>query len=306
MLGIFKKFKEGFAATREKCLSFLGFNKTKSLDPETLSVLEKNLYAADFGPETTQEILKTLREQIKKNVDLNWLDTLKNILKEKLKNAEGVLSFNDREPQVVVLLGINGTGKTTTAAKLAFLFQEENRRVILGSCDTFRAAANEQLRLWADRLKLDLVGSQAGSDAAAVAYDTCAAGISRKCDMVVLDTAGRLHTKSNLMGELKKLTRVLGKFGSTFPQHKWLVIDGSLGSNSLEQAKTFHREIGLTGIIVTKLDGTGKGGALLNIYRQLQLPIYFIGLGENPEDLQPFLADNYVDALFAIPQTPQT
>lgn len=199
--------------------------------------------------------------------------------------------------QVILLLGINGAGKTTTAAKLAHFFEKNNRHTLLGSCDTFRAAADQQLKTWAERLNLDCIGSQQRADAASVAYDVCQAGLHRGYQRVILDTAGRLHTKTSLTEELKKMVRVLHKCHPSFPQHRWLVIDGSLGTNSLQQAKLFHEAVGLTGLIVTKLDGTSKGGALVGIYQTLHVPIYFVGLGEKAEDLQPFSVKSYVEAL---------
>ena len=199
--------------------------------------------------------------------------------------------------QVILLLGINGAGKTTTAAKLAHFFEKNNRHTLLGSCDTFRAAADQQLKIWAERLNLDCIGSQQRADAASVAYDVCQAGLHRGYQRVILDTAGRLHTKTSLTEELKKMVRVLHKCHPLFPQHRWLVIDGSLGTNSLQQAKLFHEAVGLTGLIVTKLDGTSKGGALVGIYQTLHVPIYFVGLGEKAEDLQPFSVKSYVEAL---------
>ena len=186
--------------------------------------------------------------------------------------------------QVILLLGINGAGKTTTAAKLAHFFEKNNRHTLLGSCDTFRAAADQQLKTWAERLNLDCIGSQQRADAASVAYDVCQAGLHRGYQRVILDTAGRLHTKTSLTEELKKMVRVLRKCRS-------------LGTNSLQQAKLFHEAVGLTGLIVTKLDGTSKGGALVGIYQTLHVPIYFVGLGEKAEDLQPFSVASYVEAL---------
>ena len=199
--------------------------------------------------------------------------------------------------QVILLLGINGAGKTTTAAKLAHFFEKNNRHTLLGSCDTFRAAADQQLKTWAERLNLDCIGSQQRADAASVAYDVCQAGLHRGYQRVILDTAGRLHTKTSLTEELKKMVRVLHKCHPSFPQHRWLVIDGSLGTNSLQQAKLFHEAVNLTGLIVTKLDGTSKGGALVGIYQTLHIPIYFVGLGEKAEDLQPFSVASYIEAL---------
>ena len=173
-------------------------------------------------------------------------------------------------------------------------------KVLLGACDTFRAAANEQIKHWAERLNIDIVSSQHGADSAAVAFDAYEAAKSRGRDLVILDTAGRLHTKSNLMKELEKLDRVIKKQDETAPHHSWLVVDGSLGSNSIEQARVFHKSFPLTGLIVTKLDGTSRGGAIVGIYRELKLPIYFVGLGEQPDDLQPFSAADYANAIFGI------
>ncbi len=195
---------------------------------------------------------------------------------------------------------MNGSGKTTTAAKLAWMLSQDGRSVTVAACDTFRAAAIEQLRTWTERLKLELVASQTGADAAAVAFDAWRAAKARGRDYLIIDTAGRLHTKSNLMEELAKIRRVLRKHDPEAPQHSWLVIDGSLGSNSIEQARVFHKSFGLTGLIVTKLDGTSRGGAIVGIWRELKLPIYFVGLGEQAEDLQPFDVDNYVKAVFGL------
>jgi Signal recognition particle GTPase len=171
---------------------------------------------------------------------------------------------------------------------------------VLGACDTFRAAANEQIKHWAEKLNIDIVASHHGADSAAVAFDAMEAAKSRGKDIVILDTAGRLHTKSNLMKELGKLNRVIKKQDETAPHHSWLVVDGSLGSNSIEQARVFNESFPLTGLIVTKLDGTSRGGALVGIYRELKLPIYFVGLGEQADDLQPFSAKNYANAIFGI------
>ena len=198
------------------------------------------------------------------------------------------------------MIGVNGSGKTTTTAKLAWRMKQEGRSVTLAACDTFRAAAVEQLKTWATRLDLDLVASHTGADAAAVAYDAWQAAKARGRDYLIVDTAGRLHTKGNLMEELAKIRRVLQKHDPAAPQHRWLVVDGSLGSNSIEQAKVFHRSFGLTGLVVTKLDGTSRGGAIVGIWRELKLPIYFIGLGEQPEDLQPFSAESYAKAVFGL------
>lgn len=295
-----KKFKSGFEKTKKSLFSGLANVFAKPLiSEEDWQQFEANLYGADFGPEVVEKILQQMRLQAKADKNRPGLDILRQILKDVLKGSEGRIESSE-ELQVILMLGVNGAGKTTTAAKLAYKWQKEGQKVLLGSCDTFRAAADQQLKEWAERLELECVGSHQGADAAAVGFDACQAGMHRGCNWVLLDTAGRLHTKSGLIEELKKMVRVLKKCGESFPQHRWLVIDGSLGTNSIAQAKLFHESIGLTGIIVTKLEGTSKGGALVGIYDALKLPIYFIGLGEKPEDLQPFSADSYVDAILGV------
>jgi fused signal recognition particle receptor len=222
------------------------------------------------------------------------------VLERVLAGAEGVLPAPAAKPTVIALIGVNGSGKTTTAAKLAARLSGDGGSVLLAACDTFRAAAVEQLRSWAQRLDLEIVASHSGADAAAVAFDAWQAAKARGKDWLIIDTAGRLHTKGNLMEELAKIRRVLQKHDPAAPQHRWLVVDGTLGANSLEQARVFHRSFGLTGLIVTKLDGTSRGGALVAIHRELKLPVYFLGLGEQPDDLQPFSAANYARAVFGL------
>jgi fused signal recognition particle receptor len=208
-------------------------------------------------------------------------------------------AYKQKAPlEVICLIGVNGAGKTTTAAKLAYYFKGQGKKVLLAACDTFRAAANEQIKTWAERLSLDIISSHTGADAAAVAFDAYQAAQSRGCDVLIIDTAGRLHTKTNLMAELQKIRRTLEKHDSLAPQQTWLVLDGSIGSNSIEQAKAFHASCKVNGLILTKLDGTSRGGALVAIYRDLKLPIYFVGLGEGAGDLQPFSIQHYVSAIF--------
>jgi fused signal recognition particle receptor len=224
-------------------------------------------------------------------------------LQRVLAGSEGTLDGRDGPPDqpiVVAMIGVNGSGKTTTTAKLAWMLKQDGRKVTVAACDTFRAAAVEQLKSWATRLNLDIVASHTGADSAAVAFDAWQAAKSRGSDYLIVDTAGRLHTKGNLMEELAKIRRVLQKHDPAAPQHRWLVVDGSLGSNSIEQAKVFHKSFGLTGLVVTKLDGTSRGGAIVGIWRELKLPIYFVGLGEQPEDLQPFSIENYAKAVFGL------
>ena len=297
IFSIFKRFKEGFVKTQKQLFSGLASIFSKPLiSEEDWQRFEANLYSADFGPVVVEAILKRMR-QVSKDQKLDGAETLRQVLEDLLQGSEGRLEGLEKDLQVVLLLGVNGVGKTTTAAKLGYNWKTAGDKVLLGSCDTFRAAADQQLKTWASRLELDCVGSHQGADAAAVAYDACQAGMHRECRWVLLDTAGRLHNKVGLVEELKKMVRVLKKCGEQFPQHRWLVIDGSLGTNSVEQAKIFHEAVGLTGLIVTKLDGSSKGGALVGIYDTLKVPIYYVGLGESKEDLQAFSIQAYLDAI---------
>jgi fused signal recognition particle receptor len=322
VFSLFKKFKDGFSKTvstiASKTAAIFG---QKPIDASSLETLEEALYTADFGVETTEEILAEIKLAHKKDKSLHGQEAAKigaSVLKRVLEGAEGNLESGDglrtgpaaidgpggpalpKKPIVIALIGVNGSGKTTTSAKLAWRLKQEGKTVTLAACDTFRAAAVEQLKTWATRLELEIVASHTGADSAAVAFDAWQAANSRGRDYLIVDTAGRLHTKSNLMEELAKIRRVLQKNDPSAPQHRWLVVDGSLGSNSIEQAKVFHQSFGLTGLVLTKLDGTSRGGAIVGIYRQLKIPIYFLGLGEQAEDLQPFSVDNYVKAVFGI------
>jgi fused signal recognition particle receptor len=304
MFGLLKKFKDGLAKTVAAITAkTAGIFGAKPIDASSLETLEEALYTADFGVETTEEILTEIKAAYKKDKTLRGQDAAQigaEVLKRVLAGAEGELKPAASAPTVIAMIGVNGSGKTTTSAKLAWKLKEEGKTVTLAACDTFRAAAVEQLKSWATRLDLDIVASHTGADSAAVAFDAWQAAKSRGRDYLIVDTAGRLHTKSNLMEELAKIRRVLQKNDATAPQHRWLVVDGSLGSNSIEQAKVFHKSFGLTGLVVTKLDGTSRGGAIVGIWRELKIPIYFIGLGEKPEDLQPFSVENYAKAVFGI------
>ena len=317
MFGLFKKFKDGFAKTftsiGEKTRGLFGGRK---IDAASLDELEEALYTADFGVETTAEILNEIKAAYKKDASLAGQQAAAigaSVLRRVLAGSEGNLALPPTPtvggvpsprvapiPQVIVMIGVNGSGKTTTTAKLAWKLKEEGKSVVVAACDTFRAAAVEQLKTWAQRLDLEIVASHTGADSAAVAFDALQAAKSRARDFLIVDTAGRLHTKSNLMEELAKIRRVLQKLDPTAPHHAWLVVDGSLGSNSIEQAKVFHKSFGLTGLVITKLDGTSRGGAIVGIWRELKLPIYFVGLGEQKEDLQPFSAENYARAVFGL------
>ncbi len=304
MRSLFKKFKEGLKRqTPTFHKAFDGIFSGAKLDQSALDQLEEALYTADFGVETVEEIIEEIQAAYKADKQIRGQDAAKigaTVLTRVLEGSEGIVTVGQHKPEVICLIGVNGSGKTTTTAKLGHLYQNEGYSLLIGACDTFRAAANEQIKYWADQLKIDIVASHHGADSAAVAFDAYEAAKSRGRDIVILDTAGRLHTKSNLMKELEKLKRVIQKQDPEAPHHSWLVVDGSLGSNSIEQARAFNETFPLTGLIITKLDGTSRGGALVGIYRELKLPIYFVGLGEQPDDLQPFSAKNYANAIFGI------
>lgn len=324
MFSLFKKFKDGLTKTVSAIAAKThGLFGGRKIDATSLDELEEALYTADFGVETTTEILEEIKAAYKKDPTLQGRQAAEigaDVLRRVLEGAEGRLPATRHRgeppslggsgeprgapapgnPEVIAMIGVNGSGKTTTTAKLAHKFKGDGQSVLVAACDTFRAAAVEQLKSWATRLELDIVSSHTGADAAAVAFDAWQAAKSRGKDWLIVDTAGRLHTKGNLMEELAKIRRVLQKNDPAAPQHRWLVVDGSLGANSIEQARVFHQSFGLTGLIVTKLDGTSRGGAVVGIWRQLKIPIYFIGLGEQPEDLQPFSAENYARAIFGL------
>jgi fused signal recognition particle receptor len=308
MFGLFKKFKEGLtktvAAIAAKTRGLFGGRK---IDAASLDELEEALFTADFGVETTAEILNAIKDAYRRDPSLEGRKAAEigaAVLTRVLAGSEGALPVTPAapgaNPVVIAMIGVNGSGKTTTSAKLAWLLKQQGRSTTLAACDTFRAAAVEQLKAWASRLEVEIVASHTGADSAAVAFDAWQAAKARGRDFLIVDTAGRLHTKSNLMEELAKIRRVLQKHDPSAPQHRWLVVDGSLGTNSIEQARVFHQSFGLTGLVVTKLDGTSRGGALVGIYRELKLPIYFLGLGEKPEDLQPFNVESYAKAVFGL------
>lgn len=304
MFGLFKKFKDGFAKTFSAIgAKTRGLFGGRKIDAASLDELEEALYTADFGVATTGEILGEIKLAYKKDPALAGQQAAaigSSVLKRVLTGSEGVIKSAALKPTVIVLIGVNGSGKTTTTAKLAWKLKQEGKSVIVAACDTFRAAAVEQLKAWALTLDLEIIASHTGADSAAVAFDALQAAKSRERDYLIVDTAGRLHTKGNLLEELAKIKRVLQKLDPAAPHESWLVVDGSLGSNSIEQAKVFHKSFGLTGLVITKLDGTSRGGAIVGIWRELKLPIYFVGLGEQKEDLQPFNAENYAQAVFGL------
>jgi fused signal recognition particle receptor len=304
VFSLFKKFKGGLERTVSAIAAKVpGLFGGRAVDASSLASLEEALYAADFGVETTREILAEIKAATRGDKELAGKKAAEigaEVLRRVLAGSEGRLAPAAAPPTVVVLIGVNGSGKTTTAAKLGWRLKQEGSSVLLAACDTFRAAAVDQLRSWATRLGLEVVSNNPGSDPASVAFDAVQAAKSRGRDWVIVDTAGRLHTKGNLLEELLKIRRVVAKIDPSAPHHSLLVVDGSLGGNSIEQARVFHKSFGLTGLIVTKLDGTSKGGAIVGIWRELKLPIFFVGLGEDPEDLQAFSAADYADAVFGI------
>jgi len=301
--GWFSRLKDGLTKSRQNLtdgLSNLLLGK-KSIDDELYEELETRLLLADVGVETTQLILDNLTQQIsrKELKDEDALLTqLKQTLTEILAPCEKPLAIN-ATPFVMLMVGINGAGKTTSIAKLAHYYQQQHKKCILAAGDTFRAAAIEQLQVWGERNDVPVIAQQHGADSASVAFDAVAAAQARGYDILITDTAGRLHTQSHLMEELKKIKRVIKKQDEQAPHATLLVLDASLGQNALQQAKQFHDAIGIDGLIMTKLDGSAKGGIMFAIANQLKLPIYFIGIGEKMDDLKPFHSDEFIDALFS-------
>ncbi len=274
----------------------------KAIDREVLEDLEAVLLSSDLGVQTTQEVLERLRERTERN-QLADAAALRQALKEELiaivhNGNSPSEAVTVTPPHVVFLVGVNGTGKTTTIAKLTRRWQQEGKSVILCAADTFRAAAGEQLEIWAERLEAEIVSQKSGADPASVVHDAVSAAQSRKTDVVLVDTAGRLHTKSNLMQELDKMRRVAGRLVEGAPHEVLLVMDATTGQNGLQQARQFTESAGVTGIVLTKLDGTAKGGVAIAIAQELKLPILYLGVGEQPDDLLDFDADAYVTSLF--------
>jgi len=303
----FEKLKAGLAKTRQnffgKVREVLGAGK---LDEQTLSRLEELLVASDLGVAAAERILASLKEETQRSGIAKNQEQVLNLLKGELKRivvtngspGDFEASLFTHKPLVVLVLGVNGTGKTTSIGKLAQRFASRGKKVLVAAADTFRAAAIEQLELWAKRSGADFVKAAPGQDPASVAFDAVAASQKRGVDVVLVDTAGRLHTKTNLMEELKKIKRVIGKAMPGAPHEVWLVLDATVGQNGLAQAKTFHQDLGVTGVVLTKLDGTAKGGILLAIASELRVKVRYIGVGEKLEDLELFDPEDFVEALF--------
>ena len=262
------------------------------------TISESLLIQADLGVETTVELLDILELRVERE-GITKSDELRNILKEELRkrlDTPPSLTFSTK-PTIILVVGVNGSGKTTTIAKLGKLLTLEGKKIILGAADTFRAAAVDQLQVWADRLDLPVIAGNPGGDAGAVAYDTVQAAIARQLDVALIDTAGRLHTRYNLMEELKKVYRVVGKALPGAPHAVWLVMDATTGQNALQQARAFKNAVEVTGVILAKLDSSARGGMAFAIQKELGLPILFAGLGERPEDLQTFDPDAFIEGI---------
>ena len=272
----------------------------KKIDEELLEDLEMLLIGADVGIQTTDKVIESVRKKASRK-ELKDSDGLYELIKIELESfliKENLLQTNIVKTFVILVVGINGAGKTTTIGKLAKLFQSEGKTVMLAAGDTFRAAAVEQLQVWGERNDIPVIAQKTGADAASVVYDAYQSAIAKNIDILIADTAGRLHTQDNLMQELEKIKRVLKKHNEDAPHETLLVIDGGSGQNAIQQANEFHKSINLSGLAVTKLDGTAKGGVLFAISDSLKLPIRFIGVGEAIDDLKPFNAKDFVDALF--------
>lgn len=306
----YDRLKEGLARTREGISEKIGVaaRQGRKIDDALLDEIEEALIMADVGADTTIEISDRLRERVKQGGFTDAKD-LGRLLSQEIGDMlrSSASADNDRiyqipeekRPHIIMVVGVNGVGKTTTIGKLAYNYRNAGYKVLIGAADTFRAAANEQLEVWAERAGVEIIGQGQGADPAAVAYDTVQAAINRKADVVIIDTAGRLHTKSNLMEELKKMSRVMKKLLDYAPNEVFLVLDATTGQNAILQAKEFTRSVEITGLVLTKLDGTAKGGVVIAIANSLSMPVRYIGIGEKIDDLQPFDAGEFARALFS-------
>lgn len=298
----YQKVKQALSKTS----SLLG-QKLRSLfqdkiDETTLQQLEQLFYEADLGIQTSAALTKKVEQIYRNNPSLKGEDLIEEIRKEIVSILSGNVQIKEIYPEsgplVILIVGVNGNGKTTSVAKLARRFRESGKKVLIAAADTFRAAAIEQLEIWANRINVEIVKGSSNSDPAAVVFDALSAAKARKVDVVLVDTAGRLHTRHDLMKELEKVKKVCQKVIPESPHETLLVLDATVGQNAIDQAKIFHQHTPLTGLILTKLDGTAKGGIIINIQSQLKLPVKFIGIGENLEDLEPFDPTHFAQALF--------
>ena len=302
-MGLFSRIKAGLQKTRNSLLVRMeGLFARNTFDDAFYEELEEILIGADVGVETTLHLVEKLRERVKEEKAGDGdrvMELLKDLILDILGRETVPLQLGGERPAVILVLGVNGVGKTTTIGKLAHRFREENKKVLLAAGDTFRAAAGEQLQIWAERSGSELIKHQQGADPSAVIFDAISAAVSRGSDVVLCDTAGRLHNKANLMAELQKIRRVVGKALPGAPHEVLLVLDATTGQNALAQAKVFHEAVPLSGLVLTKLDGTAKGGIVIAIAQKLRLPVKYVGVGEGIDDLLPFDPAEYVEGLFA-------
>lgn len=300
-MGFFDKLKAGLAKTKQNLIDkFDEVVLGRKIDESTIEEIEEILLASDVGTKTTTDIIDKIRARIKSG-ELQSSEDLKMVIKSEMTKSLGEshpISISKQRPFVILTVGVNGVGKTTTIGKLASRFRSEGYSVLLAAGDTFRAAAIEQVEIWAKRAGAELIKHQSGSDPAAVAFDAIEAAKHRGIDIVIIDTAGRLHTKAPLMEELKKINRVIKKSIPDAPHETLLIIDATTGQNAIRQANIFHEAIGITGMVLTKLDGTAKGGIVFAIYREFNIPIKLIGIGEAIDDLKDFEPEIFVNALF--------
>ena len=300
--GFFKRLVSGLTKTRDNIVSGMDsiFHGFSHIDEDFYEELEETLIMGDLGVHTTMEIIEDLREKVKTQhikEPIECRQLLIDSIKEQMDVGETAYEFEEKQ-SVVFVIGVNGVGKTTTIGKLAGKFRAEHKKVILAAADTFRAAAGEQLKEWANRAQVEMIGGQEGSDPAAVVFDAVAAARARRADILLCDTAGRLHNKKNLMEELKKINRVIDREYPEAYRETLVVLDATTGQNALNQAKEFNEVADITGVILTKMDGTAKGGIAVAIQAELGIPVKYIGVGEGIDDLQKFDADEFVNALF--------
>ena len=301
-MGLFSKFFSGLQKTQNNLSSELKriISRSPKLTDDDVEDLEAVLLSSDMGFTVTEQIIEAVRKEYESSSGQtgNILEIAKSVVEKNLSNTDNNLIKKDNDLTVISLVGVNGAGKTTTAGKLAHYIKDSGRRPMLAACDTFRAAAIEQLNIWGSRLDIPVISSEYGADPASVAHDAVNSSLSKEFDYLLIDTAGRLHTKHNLMRELEKLHRVISTKCEGAPHETLLVVDASIGSNALTQAREFNKSVPLTGLVISKLDGTSKGGMVVAIQNELKLPVKFVGLGEQPEDLQKFEPSEYARALF--------
>ncbi len=306
--GVLSRLRRGLGRTSDNLVQGLGnvFLGHKEIDAELFEELESRLLLADVGVEATLEIIKRLTQRVSRK-ELTRPEALQGALREELlallRPCDAPMTIGDHQPFVILVVGVNGVGKTTTIGKLARYYMDVGCSVMLAAGDTFRAAAVEQLQVWGARNGVPVVAQHTGADSASVVFDALQAARARKVDILIADTAGRLHNKDNLMEELKKVVRVMGKLDSAAPHEVMLVLDAGTGQNALSQAEHFQQWVGVSGIALTKLDGTAKGGIIFAIAKKLKLPIRFVGVGEAIEDLRPFQAEEFIEALFDVENT---